>query len=289
MALSETTTRVVVAAIGIPVAVLVVYLGGWALVGMIGVIAVLACLEFYRLAETKGVRPLRGLGAALAALFVVMAMLARTEGPDAARFGTLLIVGALVTATLSIWRVGVAGQPLLSVSATLTGALYTGALLSFAVFLRYLPGHESAWHGAALLFAPILLTWASDTFAYFVGRSLGTRKLIPSVSPGKTVQGAVGAIIGAVVTGMAYSLLLASFSTYQLSVVQGALLGLAVSVVAQIGDLAESLFKRDAGVKDSGRLLPGHGGALDRFDSLLFALPLGYYFFRFVVGSPYLF
>ena len=203
MVLSETTTRVLVAAVGIPVAVVVVYLGGWALAGLIGLIAVVACLEFYRLAEAKGAKPLRVPGAVLAALFVVAAMFARTEGLEAARFSTLMVVGVLALATLSIWQSGVAGQPLLSVSVTLTGAVYTGALLSFAIFLRYLPGQQGAWHGAALLFAPVLVTWASDTFAYFVGRAMGTRKLIPTVSPGKTAQGAIGAIFGAVVVGAA--------------------------------------------------------------------------------------
>ncbi len=284
MVLSETTTRVLVAAIGIPVAVLVVYLGGWALAGLIGAIAMIGCLEFYRLAEAKGAKPLRTPGAVLAALFVVSATFARSEGPDAAGFGTLMVVGVLVLATISIWKNGVAGEPLLSLSTTLSGAVYSGALLSFAVFLRYLPGHEGAWHGAALLFAPVLLTWASDTCAYFVGRAMGTRKLIPSVSPGKTVQGAIGALVGAIAVGAAYSLVLANFATYRVSMMEAGLFGLAVSIVAQTGDLVESLLKRDAGVKDSGRLLPGHGGALDRFDSLLFVLPLGYLFFRFVVG-----
>ena len=136
----------------------------------------------------------------------------------------------------------------------------------------------------ALVFAPLLLTWTSDTFAYFVGRKWGRNKLIPKVSPGKTVQGAVGAVVGSVMVGAAYAVVLQSFDTYRPSVLEAAFFGLLVSVVAQVGDLAESLLKRDSGVKDSGTLLPGHGGALDRFDSLLFTLPLAYFFFRYWVG-----
>jgi phosphatidate cytidylyltransferase len=99
------------------------------------------------------------------------------------------------------------------------------------------------------------------------------------------VQGALGAVIGTVVAAVAYSFLLARFPTYRMDVVEAIGFGLLVSVASQVGDLAESLFKRDAGVKDSGTLLPGHGGALDRFDSLLFTLPLGYFFLRYVIGA----
>jgi phosphatidate cytidylyltransferase len=105
------------------------------------------------------------------------------------------------------------------------------------------------------------------------------------VSPGKTVQGSVGAVLGTVAVAIAYSFFLARFPTYRLGILEAAAFGLIISVTAQVGDLVESLFKRDAGVKDSGTLLPGHGGALDRFDSLLFTLPLGYFFFRYLVGG----
>jgi len=284
MAFSETTIRSIVAAVGVPFALLVVLAGGWSLAALLGIVAVLATLEFFRMAERKGVRPLRGVGSVVALLFVVLAAVDPSRGPDAAGFATLTIAAMLTLPVVSIWSRGVPGQPLLTVSATLAGGVYAGALISFGLFLRHLPANAGMWHGTALVFAPVVLTWASDTFAYFVGRTWGTRKLIPSVSPGKTVQGAVGAVLGTVLVAVAYSYLLSSFPTYRLGVGGAILLGLVVSTVAQLGDLAESLFKRDAGLKDSGKLLPGHGGALDRFDSLLFTLPVGYFFFRFLVG-----
>jgi phosphatidate cytidylyltransferase len=283
---SETTTRVLVAAVGIPLAVAVVYAGGWLLAGFVAVIATLVALEFYRLVERKNVRPLAVIGAIVAAFFVVLAALDPMAGPEGAGFASLTLLAALVLAATAIWARGVAGQPLLVMSTTLAGSIYAGGLLSFAVFLRHLPGHDGMLHGAAILFAPIVLTWASDTFAYFVGRAVGRRKLIPAVSPGKTVEGALGALVGAVLVGIGYGYLLRQFPTYRIGFAEAALFGLLVSIAAQLGDLAESLFKRDAGVKDSGRLLPGHGGAFDRFDSLLFTLPLGYFFFRYVVGAP---
>ncbi len=285
MSVSETTTRVIVAALGIPVAIGTVYVGGWALGGLLAIVAVLAALEFYRLAEKKGANALAGPGAAFAALFVLSSALEPGRGPETPWFPLILVVAALVVPTIAIWTRGVAGQPILSVSVTLTGAVYTGALLSFGLFLRHLPGLESDLHGTVVLFAPVALTWASDTSAYFVGRKWGTRKLIPAVSPGKTVQGALGAVVGTTLAAIAYSQLLSGFPSYQLGLLEAIALGLLISVAAQVGDLAESLFKRDAGVKDSGVLLPGHGGALDRFDSLLFTLPLGYLFFRYIVGA----
>lgn len=285
-AVSETVTRVAVAAVGIPLAVVAVYAGGWVLALLLALIAVLGALEFYRMAEGKGARPLRTLGAGAAAAFVLLAAdgALRTGAVSGQLFLLTLLV--LTTVAAAIWLRGVEGEPLLSASVTVAGAVYTGHLLSYGLLLRHLPGVESSWHGTALLFAPVLLTWASDTFAYFVGRAFGKHKLIPRVSPGKTVQGSAGALVGTVLVAVVYAAwVLNQFSGYHVGWMAAALLGLAVSVAAQVGDLAESLLKRDAGVKDSGALLPGHGGALDRFDSLFFTLPLVYAFFRLLIRA----
>ncbi|HVG45362.1 MAG TPA: phosphatidate cytidylyltransferase, partial [Longimicrobium sp.] len=188
--------------------------------------------------------------------------------------------------TASIWQRGVQGEPLLSVAVTVLGAVYP-ALLMFALFLRHLPdglGEVAPLHGTAILLFPVVLTWLSDTFAYFAGRMWGKKKLIPKVSPGKTVAGSLGAVIGTPLAAVGYSILLQRFPTWQMGIGEALVFGILVSVAAQVGDLAESLLKRDVGVKDSGRLLPGHGGALDCFDSLFFTLPLGYAFFVLVVG-----
>lgn len=284
MAGSELTQRVLVAVVGIPIAVGIVFLGGWPLALLLMVVAALAALEFYRLAAHKGARPLAEFGAALAAGLVLLAVIQRA-GPPLADVGVVIAIATLLVATAAIWTRGVEGSPLLSISTTLTGALYTGGLLSFGYLLRHLPGIATPAHGAALVFAPVLVTWASDTFAYFVGRRWGTRKLIPCVSPGKTVQGAVGAVVGSVLVAILYARFLSSFPTYRMGLPAAALFGLVMSVGAQVGDLAESLLKRDAGVKDSGTLLPGHGGALDRFDSLLFTLPIAYFFIRHLTSG----
>jgi phosphatidate cytidylyltransferase len=279
MAMSETLTRVAVAAVGIPIAVGAVYAGGWLLGAFLAIFAALGALELFRMARERGALAFAALGAAGSVAFVVLATAQATHVGVGVSSWTVLIVVALASLVGAIWLRGVEGNPLLAVSATVFGAVYTGGLLSYGILLRHLPGIEGAWHGTALVFAPVLLTWSSDTAAYFTGRSFGRRKLIPRVSPGKTVEGAIGAVVGTILVAALYTWVLGRFGTYRLDLGSAILFGILVSVAAQVGDLAESLLKRDAGVKDSGALLPGHGGVLDRVDSLLFTLPLAYLFF----------
>ncbi len=288
---SETLTRLAVALVGIPLAIGAVYLGGWVLAGLLALIGALVAHELCRMAGPKGARPLTLLSAAGAAGILITYGVDPPRGPTNGYATLVLTVLVLAACTAAIWARGVEGQPLLSVAVTVFAAVYA-SLLGYAVFIRHLPTANpcvgpcgvSAREGTLLVLGPVVLTWISDTCAYFGGRAWGKRKLIPRVSPGKTVAGAVSAVVGATLAGAGYAVLVQPWLTaYQPTLLQGALLGLLVSVVAQVGDLAESLFKRDAGVKDSGTLLPGHGGALDRFDSLLFTLPLGYVFLRLVV------
>lgn len=283
MAASETRTRVLVAVPGALVALGAIYAGGWILAALLALMSALTARELFLMAARKAPRPLSALGIAGAAAIVLAAGAAPADGLDNPLPAGILILLALLTPAIAIWSRGVEGEPLLSVATTVFGAGYA-SLLAFGLYLRHLPGVTGALHAGAVVFAPVLLTWASDTFAYFGGRAMGRRKLIPKVSPGKTVEGALSAVVGTVAVGAAYALFLARFDGYVPTVLEGAVFGLLVSVAAQVGDLAESAWKRDVGVKDSGTLLPGHGGALDRFDSLLFTLPLGYAFFRFVVG-----
>ncbi|MBW3572430.1 MAG: phosphatidate cytidylyltransferase [Gemmatimonadetes bacterium] len=283
MPASETRTRVLVAVPGMILALGAIYAGGWVLAALLALMAALTARELFAMAARKSPRPLAALGMAGAAALVLAAGAAPADGLNNPLPAAVLILLALAAPAVAIWSRGVQGEPLLSVATTVFGAGYA-ALLGFALYLRHLPGVQDAAHAAAILLAPVLLTWASDSFAYFGGRAMGRTRLIPRVSPGKTVEGALWAVVGTVAMGAAYALFLDRFGGYAPTLLQGALFGLLVSIAAQVGDLAESAWKRDVGVKDSGTLLPGHGGALDRFDSLLFTLPLGYAFFRFVVG-----
>ncbi|HEX6307950.1 MAG TPA: phosphatidate cytidylyltransferase [Longimicrobiales bacterium] len=277
---SELTKRVAVAAIGIPLAVLVVYIGGWLLAVILAAIAAGGAVELYRLARKHGVRPLTLPGAALAAALVPLPLLvARPEGVAFPVF----VAASLAIAAAAIFLRGVAGSPLAVTAITAFGALLTGGTLMYAVMLRRLPVtgtniEWSDWVGPALVAFPITLTWLGDTFAYFGGRRFGRRKLIPAVSPGKTVEGALSSVLGTVLVGAGYAhFVFGMWLGVPLDAVAGALIGLVISPVAQVGDLAESLLKREAGVKDSGALLPGHGGVLDRFDALFFTIPVMYW------------
>jgi phosphatidate cytidylyltransferase len=177
----------------------------------------------------------------------------------------------------AIWVRGVAGKPLASVAITIFGVIYTGGMLSYGYAIRYHDYAVGARAGTALVLLPLLLTWAQDTGAYAVGRTLGRRKLIPSVSPGKTVEGAIGGIIVTVLVCWLYvQYALGPVAQLGMRAADIVIFAIAISIAAQIGDLAESLLKREAGVKDSSHLIPGHGGVLDRFDSLLFVLPVAY-------------
>jgi phosphatidate cytidylyltransferase len=133
--------------------------------------------------------------------------------------------------------------------------------------------------GARLVFFVAAVTWVGDIVAYLVGIALGRHRLLPKVSPNKTVEGAVGGLLGSTAAG----LVCAWEFVPLLTPLTGALLGLAGGILGQLGDLVESLLKRDVGIKDTAGLIPGHGGVLDRFDSLLFSAPLLYYYFRFFV------
>lgn len=283
---SELTKRVAVAAVGIPLAVVVLYVGGWVLAAVLAAIAAGATLELYRLARHRGVRPFTLFGAAIAALLVLLAVLVAQPELWAWR---VVAATTLVTAAGAIFRRGVAGSPLAVTAVTVLGALFTGGTLLYGMLLRDVPvpvssAEWSSWVGPAMLAFPLALTWLSDTFAYFGGRRFGRHKLIPAVSPGKTVEGAVAGVLGTVLTGAVYAYFVFGWWLgVPVSAAVGAVIGLIVSPVAQIGDLAESLLKREAGVKDSGALLPGHGGVLDRFDSLFFSIPVTYWLLSLVL------
>jgi len=187
-------------------------------------------------------------------------------------------IAFLIILAMCIWLRGPTRRPLAVAAVTVFGIIYTGGMLSFAYAIRYHPYTVGAAGGATLLLFPLLLTWTTDTGAYFVGRSIGRRKLIPSVSPGKSVEGALGGLALALLIAWLFERMVL-IPVANIAFAPGAVLlfGAVISVAAQVGDLAESLLKREAGVKDSSRIIPGHGGVFDRLDSLLFVLPTAYW------------
>jgi phosphatidate cytidylyltransferase len=285
MAGSELTKRLAVAGVGIPIAVLLVYVGGWLLGIALALIAAGGAAELYRMAAQKGVRAFFPAGAAMAAAFVSFAVRHHDPLVAASYFWMIAFGGVLILGAAAIKLRGVEGAPLAATAVTVFGALLTGGGLAYGIMLRHLDLGGIAntlgpsWHGASFIAYPIMLAWVGDTCAYFGGRAWGRHKLIPAVSPAKTVEGAIAGVVGTVLIGAVYGwLIFGAWLHIPVSPLAGAVGGLIIAPAAQIGDLAESLLKREAGVKDSGHLLPGHGGILDRFDSLFFAIPAAYFY-----------
>jgi phosphatidate cytidylyltransferase len=271
---SELTRRIIFAVIAAPAGIAVIYLGDWALATMLAVLSALGARELFRFSKESGVRAFEPAGIALAALIPIAAHASRLGVYNLPLTGMIAIVLLLFAST--IWFRGPVGRPLPSVAITVFGIIYA-SLITYVYALRYHPYAVGALAGTVVAVLPILLTWATDIGAYTFGRAFGKRKLMPSVSPAKTVAGAVGGLVLTVIVCVLYvRFLLMPYAQLGLTIPGAVLFGVIVSVAGQTGDLAESLLKREAGVKDSSTLLPGHGGILDRFDSLLFVLPIAY-------------
>jgi phosphatidate cytidylyltransferase len=236
--------------------------GRWVFLALAGTVVTLCQWEFQRIAGLVQGGPRRLLGIVVALSMPVGAMWGQERGL------MMALVGSLV-----FWMVFemVARRELEGVvrelGARMTGYLYGAVLPSYFVLLWNLP------QGLHWIFLTMAITAVGDTAAYYVGSSMGRRKLLPGISPNKTVEGALAGLLGNVVGAQAYGVIL--FPGW--AALLGIPLALLVGTVGQLGDLSESMLKRSAGIKDSGELLPGHGGILDRLDSLLFAVPVTYY------------
>ncbi len=256
--MSDLLGRVLVAALLAPVALGCVYLGGVAMLLLALLACGLALDEFFRMSRRLRPIPLTGFAAGLA---MVLATWADGVGWSLAALAASIPVTFVVVAGLASRE-----SALGSVSVTTFGALYVGGGMASLVALRGLDGpvHGFGWN---LVLAVLLGTWASDIFAYFGGRLFGRHRLAPAISPKKTVEGFVIGLAAGVFTTWV-TLYRQGFTNQQ-----ALLVGAGVALAAPLGDLFESFLKRDLGVKDSGTLLAGHGGVLDRIDALLFAGP----------------
>ena len=280
--MSDLAKRIISALIAAPVALIMIYLGGLPLATFLAAVSAGCAWEFYRIAAAGGVEPLDPVGIPLAGA-VPLAVYAAGIG----LYRPSLVVAAvamLIILAAVIWTRGPQRRPLGAASLTVMGILYTGGLLSFGYALREHPYAVGDRAGTALVAFPLVLTWASDIGAFFVGRAVGGPKLIPSVSPGKTISGALGGLATTVLVSWLYvRFALRPVALLTMTIPATILFGALISVAAQVGDLAESLLKREANVKDSSQLIPGHGGLLDRLDSLLFVLPVAYLLFGWLL------
>lgn len=275
--------RILSAALFLPLLVLLARAGGlWYLLFTLTAVALMLG-EFYRMMLAKGLSPHRKSGF-LAALLLPLGLYLRLRGGRIEEWHVAGMVTFLLFAIfLAELRRGTGKEAAVNTGATLLGVFYVGWLGSHLVGLRELPpvlGRSYAW-GMSYALLPFFLAWTCDTAAYGVGRALGRTRLAPALSPRKSVEGAVGGFVAAVAAGLVARLWFAPYLTW----IDALVLGVLVGFFAQVGDLVESLLKRDAETKDSSALIPGHGGVLDRFDSLLFAAPIVYYYLVFRAGA----
>jgi phosphatidate cytidylyltransferase len=235
--------------------------------GLLAFAAALGVHEFYRMVRNDDTQPVAALGVILGAVLVLGDFYGTRIGSGLASYAAFCVMSVLAARLFS--RRPVEGA-LVDVALTLTGIFYVALLFGFqaAIHAGYLGRH---W----LLFLYFVI-WASDTGAYYVGTAVGKHRLYEKVSPKKSIEG----LIGGTAASMLAALLCSFWLLPRLGAVEALFLGAFLAFVGTVGDLAESLLKRSAGVKDSGAIIPGHGGILDRLDSLMFAAPALYYYLR---------
>ena len=272
-------TRIITGIVGFALAAFIIQTGGALFSAFALVLSLVAWFEYVRAFSHKGIRCTFALGALGLVLLWGCAWLGNAEETMAVTTGIVLL--SLLLSVLLHGR-----MTFVDAAVSIAGVLYFGYPFAHMVLLRFagegqtlmtpLGGFE---FGCAMIWVMFIGTWASDTFAYFVGSAIGSHKLCPSISPNKTVEGFLGSVVGttASVAGLGVF--------FGLPVLEMAGLGLVLAAVATLGDLVESVAKRYTGIKDSGNIIPGHGGVWDRFDSVLLTAPVVYYFAVFVLMS----
>ena len=267
--------RIITGIIGIAAAAFVIQTGGAVFAGFTLLLMFLAWYEFARAFGE------RGMGIALFTGFLALGLMwyAAWQKPEFLAMACPLIVlvtlleSVLMRSSTSIMDALASGAGIIYIGFPFTCLLQLREMQPATVFSTEI---GSLTFGCVMVWLMFIGTWASDTFAYFTGTAIGRHKLCPAISPNKTIEGFMGSVIGttAVVAGLGYYL--------QLSLPEMAVLGLLIAIFATLGDLVESVAKRYVRIKDSGNIIPGHGGVWDRFDSVLFTAPLVYYFVQFV-------
>lgn len=267
--------RILVALIGIPLLITVLLKGGFLLLLFVNFVILVGLFEFYKMAEIGGKKPDVNLGC-IAGLAI----------PNIVYF-TNVDNSTLILMPITLLTIALIGKKVLQnkvenssrdIGVTLLGVVYISGLFTHLLLMNYLP------NGGKWLLTIQILVWVCDSFAYFVGMGIG-RKIFKqgfsSISPKKSIEGSIGGIVFTMGTIYLINKYFNIFGT-DVSTIVVLLFGFLISIVAQIGDLGESMFKREFKVKDSGKLLGEHGGILDRFDSMLFVVPVVYYLLKFI-------
>jgi phosphatidate cytidylyltransferase len=276
--------RVITAAVGVPLVILAIWFGDPWFTLLIAAAALAGTYEFYHMANFDRKEPLIYLG-----LLCSLALVLRRYYQSSDVLPIIITAAMLISLICLLLRPS-REKAFHNWAWTIVGALYVGWMLSYWLNLRGLKVGlgESSEYGRNWVYLAMLTTFANDTGAYFIGRARGKHKLAPKISPAKTWEGAIGGLICAILAAIVIAMVLKLISvrlgaSFDFKYWQIILLGFLVSLFAQLGDLVESLLKRNTGMKESGNLLPGHGGILDRFDSLIFVGAVVYYYVIWVV------
>lgn len=255
--------------IAIPILFGIIAYGGQEAFAVLIIVASLAGMQEYnRMAFGQGLS-LEKMETLIIALFILLTSF-YANLPLLLAVLTFAVMTVLI---LNLLRIRKQGLDMSHAGRVILGILYIPLLMAHFILIR------QTQSGVLWIFFILVMAFAGDTAAYYIGRRLGKRKLLPEVSPGKTVEGTIGLVAGSIAGCLLFKL----FFFPMLPVAHAAVLGLVGSVTGQLGDLSESVLKRAAGVKDSGTLLPGHGGILDRLDCLMFITPFVYYYQEFVI------
>jgi len=271
-------TRLLTVLVCVPVIFACTYFGGWSFFVLVALLAILSLNEFYSLMNKKGYSPSYVIGIPVTLFFIWLTSYT-VKHPVWEPYA----IGILTTAIIITFSGGLflkkAQDSTVNASITLLGILYIGWMFCYLILTRELDPHGALFwknHGAYLFFLMIAI-WACDTSAYVIGTYFGKVKLSPYISPKKSVEGAVAGLVVSIVVAYIFGSLIGMNMSHSI------ILGVVIGIVGQISDLVESLIKRDAGVKDSSHIIPGHGGVLDRMDSFILAAPIMYYYLSWFV------
>jgi len=270
---SENLKRVVVSLIAIPIILIATYLGGYYFFAFVATISLISFYEFSLLVKNKGANVNLLLGAAVIFIFLINQFIGFVD------LITIIVLSSLALLTVELFRNK--GSAILNLGVTFLGIFYIGIFSVTLISLRefYPSNSDLNVNGAYLIISILLSIWIGDSAAYYGGITLGKHKLFPRVSPKKSWEGAIFGFIFSVGVMILAKVLELNF----LSWVDVLFIGISIGTIGQIGDLVESLLKRDSEVKDSSSLIPGHGGFFDRFDSLLFCAPAIWIYLKYFV------
>jgi len=261
--------RVLTALVTAPIVVACTYFGGLAFLILILALAVVSINEFYNMMKIRDFNPAYWVGNFFTVFFIVFAYYALKKNWEPAH--SAILTGAVMITMISVLFLKRPKNAIADIGVTLLGMIYIGWFFSYFLFIRALTDR-----GAYLLFMMGTI-WALDIVAFIFGTAFGKHKLLPSVSPKKSIEGAVAGFVFCLSAAWIFGYYAGFDAAHSL------ILGAVMGVAAQLSDLFESMIKRDAGVKDSSNLVPGHGGVLDRIDSFILAAPVFYYYLVWVL------